>query len=64
MAGETVKLPSWHTWYVDYIAWGTYPAVGFNNVTLRGAGANSTFLIFSTSWRRVQQWTLARMSAC
>jgi hypothetical protein len=35
------------TWYVDFIAWGSYPSV-VNNVTLRGAGANSTFLIFTS----------------
>lgn len=48
-AGQTVKLPSsignglGNVWPIDYISWGTT-----SNVTVRGAGANSTFLISTT----------------
>lgn len=50
-SGEVVLLASSigqpaNTWYVDYIAFGTYPSV-VNNVTLRGAGPMSTSLTFT-----------------
>ena len=42
-AGQAVKLPA-GSWPVDYIWFGTSLSTMVSNVTLRGAGANSTFL--------------------
>jgi hypothetical protein len=44
-AGQVVSLPG-GTWSVDYISFGIYPSP-VSNVTLRGAGPNSTDLIFT-----------------
>lgn len=46
-SNEAVQLPS-GTYYFDYIWWGTSLATMVSNVTLRGMGANSTFLITTT----------------
>lgn len=45
-SGQTVKLNA-GTYYVDYIYWGGSTTTMVGGVTLRGAGANSTFLIFT-----------------
>ena len=44
-ANQVVSLAA-GTWYVDYIQFGTTSSP-VSNVTVRGAGANSTFLIFT-----------------